>query len=61
MGSAGHATRKRIVMKSSNKGDDYDVTLTSGALIIPDPQPDVKLRVISQLLVNSCSKSQRGT
>ena len=53
MGSAGHATRKRIVMKSSNKGDDYDVTLTSGALIIPDPQPVVKLRVISQLLVNS--------
>ena len=37
LGSAGHATRKRIVMMSSNKGDDYDVTLTSGALIIPDP------------------------
>ena len=61
MGSAGHATRKRIVMKSSNKGDDYDVTLTSGALIIPDPKTVVKLRVISQLLVNSCNKSQRGT
>ena len=43
MGSAGHATRKRIVMKSSNKGDDYDVTLTSGALIIPDLQPVTSL------------------
>ena len=31
--------RKRIVMKSSNKRDDYDVTLTSAALIIPDPKP----------------------
>ena len=35
--------RKRIVMMSSNKGDDYDVTLTSGALIIPDPEPVTSL------------------
>ena len=39
-------TRKRIVMKSSNKRDDYDVTLTSGALIIPDLS---MLRVSSRL------------
>ena len=39
-------TRKRIVMKSSNKRDDYDVTLTSAALIIPDPEPQLGINSV---------------
>lgn len=44
-------TRKRIVMKSSNKRDDYDVTLASGALIIPDLQPVTSL-ISAELGIN---------
>ena len=51
LGSAGHGMRKRIVMKSSNKRDDYDVTLASGALIIPDLQPVTSL-ISAELGIN---------